>query len=66
MDRQVRYGTGIEYTASERYRFGLAYEFLDLGNAKVSRTGGPLSGDVQGDYGSNYVSFVLLTVTRTF
>ena len=32
---------------------GAAYEFIDLGKARISRQGGPLQGSFQGEYGTN-------------
>jgi hypothetical protein len=32
---------------------GAAYEFIDLGKARISQQGGPLQGSLQGEYGTN-------------
>jgi hypothetical protein len=32
---------------------GAAYDFIDLGKARISQQGGPLQGSLQGEYGTN-------------
>ncbi len=66
MDRQIRYGTGIQYDWSEKTTLGMAYEFLDLGENNINVSRGPLAGTLQGDFDKNYVNFVNLTVIRRF
>jgi long-chain fatty acid transport protein len=35
MDRQIRYALGAEYQLNERVKVGGAFEFIDLGNARI-------------------------------
>jgi long-chain fatty acid transport protein len=66
LDRQVRVGTGIQYDWDTDITVGLAYEYLDAGQAKVDQTGGPLQGDLEGDYGTNVIHFVALNLIWKF
>jgi hypothetical protein len=51
---------------SERITLGLAYTFLDAGQASVNQTRGPLSGTIQGDYSSNYYNVVAVNFAMRF
>src|SRR5574341_1383733 len=42
MDRQFRYSVGLIHELSDRVTLGLAYTFLDAGDAPVTQTRGPL------------------------
>jgi long-chain fatty acid transport protein len=45
---------------------GVAYEFLDLGDANVNLKGGPLQGDLKGDYDPNHIHFTAVNVIWKF
>jgi long-chain fatty acid transport protein len=66
IDRQLRYGTGIQYEVNNDVTAGAAWEFLDAGNAPFSNDRGPLSGTLQGHYSTNYLTFVALNVVWKF
>ena len=66
LDRQWRYGTGIQYDLSEDMTVGCAYEFLDLGDAKIDQNRGPLAGEIVGDYSSNYIHFFNVNLIKRF
>ena len=55
VERQYRYGTGIQYDWSEDVTLGFAYEYLDAGDAAINRYRGPLAGRLVGDYKTNEV-----------
>ena len=58
IDRQLRYGTGVQYDISETLTAGAAWEFLDLGPGPFNVNRGPLAGRLQGHYSTNYLNFV--------
>jgi long-chain fatty acid transport protein len=50
-----RYAAGVQYDWSKDLSVGLAYTLIDSGSAKVNQSGGPLKGDLAGEYDPNYV-----------
>ncbi|HUN57418.1 MAG TPA: outer membrane protein transport protein [Candidatus Binataceae bacterium] len=66
IDRQLRYGTGIQYEISRNITAGAAWEFLDAGNAPLNNHRGPLAGTLQGDYTANYLNFVAANLAWRF
>ena len=58
LDRQLRYGTGIQYEINREVTAGAAWEFMDAGPAPYSASRGPLAGTLQGHYSTNYINFV--------
>jgi long-chain fatty acid transport protein len=58
VDRQLRYGTGIQYEINHDLTAGAAWEFLDAGSAPFTNNRGPLAGVLQGHYSTNYLNFV--------
>lgn len=62
VDRQLRYGTGIQYEINRDVTVGAAWEFLDAGPGPFSNRRGPLAGTLQGHYSTNYLNFVGLNV----
>ena len=44
LDRQIRIGTGIQYDCNEDVTVGVAYEYLDAGEAEIDQVGEPLPG----------------------
>jgi long-chain fatty acid transport protein len=66
IDRQLRYGTGIQYKISDNITAGTAWELMDAGPAPYSNTRGPLAGTLQGHFSSNYLNFVALNVIWKF
>lgn len=65
VDEQFRYGMGLQYDWSEDLTVGAAYEFLDLGDAKIANLQRP-AGTLQGDYPTNKVYFIALNVVWKF
>ncbi|MBW2441107.1 MAG: outer membrane protein transport protein [Deltaproteobacteria bacterium] len=57
LDRQIRVGTGIQYDWTEAVTLGVAYEYLDAGDAKIDQEGGPLQGSLKGQYDTNAIHF---------
>jgi long-chain fatty acid transport protein len=66
IDRQLRYGTGIQYEINRDVTAGIAAELMDGGPGPYSNTRGPLAGTLQGHYSSNYLNFVALNVIWKF
>jgi long-chain fatty acid transport protein len=58
LDRQLRYGTGIQYQINDDMVLGIANEVLDGSNAPYDIKRGPLAGRVQGDFSSNIINFL--------
>jgi len=65
LDRQLRYSAGLIYELNERVTAGLAYTFIDAGSASVNQTRG-LAGTVQGDFRSNYINVIALSLAMRF
>jgi long-chain fatty acid transport protein len=66
LDRNYRFGVGLQYDWSEDMTIGVAYEFLDLGEAETANLRRPLAGTLQGDYSVNEVHFVAMNVVWKF
>jgi long-chain fatty acid transport protein len=66
VDRQLRYGTGIQYEINENVTAGAAYELMDAGPAPFSNDRGPLAGTLQGHYSTNYLNFFAFNVAWKF
>jgi long-chain fatty acid transport protein len=66
IDRQLRYGTGIQYEVNRDITVGGAWEFMDAGPGPFSNTRGPLAGTLQGHYSTNYLNFLALNVVWKF
>lgn len=66
LDRQIRIGTGIQYDWTKDLTVGAAYEFIDLGKARISQQGGPLQGSLQGEYGTNTANVFALNLIWKF
>jgi len=66
LDRQLRYGTGIQYEINRDMTLGAANEFLDAGNAPYDVKRGPLAGRVQGDYSCNFIDFLAVNLIWKF
>jgi len=65
IDRQLRYGTGIQYEVNKDLTAGVAAELLDAGPAPFGNTRG-LAGTLQGHYSTNYLNFVAVNVIWKF
>ena len=66
IDRQLRYGTGLQYVINRDVTAGFAWEFLDAGSAPYTASRGPLAGTLQGHYSTNYLNFVAVNVIWKF
>jgi long-chain fatty acid transport protein len=67
LDETFRFATGLQYDWSQEVTVGVAYEFLQAGDAKIAHLErGPLAGALEGDYSSNLIHFVALNVTLKF
>jgi len=50
-----RYAAGVQYDWSKDFSIGAAYTLIDAGSAKVNQSGGPLRGDLEGEYDTNFI-----------
>ncbi|MBW2010821.1 MAG: outer membrane protein transport protein [Deltaproteobacteria bacterium] len=66
LDRQVRVGTGVQYDWNDDVTVGLAYEYMDAGDAGIDQEGGPLQGSLKGEYDTNVIHFFALNLIRKF
>src|SRR5712671_528990 len=66
VDRQLRYGTGIQYQINRDITAGAAWEFMDTGPAPYSARRGPLAGTLQGHYSTDYLNFLAFNVIWKF
>ena len=66
LDRQIRIGTGIQYDWNEDVTVGVAYEYLDAGEAEIDQEGGPLQGPLKGDYDTNAIHFFAVNLIWKF
>jgi long-chain fatty acid transport protein len=66
LDRQIRIGTGIQYDWNENMTMGVAYEYLDAGEAEIDQEGGPLQGPLKGEYDTNTIHFFAVNLIWKF
>ena len=57
---------GLQYELNKDVTLGAAYEYMDLGDAKIDRTGGILRGDLKGDYKKNQIHFIGVNLVWKF
>ena len=50
-----RYAAGVQYDWNKDLSVGVAYTLIDAGAAKVNKSGGPLQGDIEGEYDPNLI-----------
>ena len=65
-DRQIRVGLGAQYQWDDAITLGLAYEYQNLGQSKIEQTGGPLKGEIKGDYSNNAIHYFLFNFIQKF
>lgn len=66
LDRQLRYAGGVQYDLSETMTIGLAYEYVDMGSAEIDLEGGVLSGSLAGEFETNALHVVNVTLVTRF
>jgi long-chain fatty acid transport protein len=66
LDRQLRYGLGVQYDINRDMTVGIANEVLDGSNAPYDVKRGPLAGQVQGDFSSNIIDFLAINLIWKF
>jgi long-chain fatty acid transport protein len=57
LDRQIRVGVGAEYEKHDDFVLGFGYVYLNAGDAEIDQSGGPLTGDIKGEFDRNAVHF---------
>jgi long-chain fatty acid transport protein len=65
-DRQYRLAAGLQYELNPDVTLGAAYQYLDLGDANIDRTGGLLRGDLKGKYKKNEIHFLGINLIWKF
>ena len=65
-DRQLRYGTGIQYQINHDVAAGFAWTAMDAGPGPFSNNRGPLAGVLQGHFSTNWLNFVVLNIIWKF
>jgi long-chain fatty acid transport protein len=66
LDRQLRYGTGIQYVVDENVTVGAANEIVDGGKAPYNVNRGPLAGRLQGGFPNNLLDFLTANLIWKF
>jgi long-chain fatty acid transport protein len=66
LDRQIRLGTGLQYNWNQNITLGAVYTYVDLGDAKIDQQGGPLQGNLKGDYKTDNMHVVALSLIWRF
>jgi len=66
LDEAYRYAGGVQYDWNKNFSVGAAYTLIYAGDAKVNRSGGPLIGDIEGDYDPNYIHALNLNFVYRF
>jgi long-chain fatty acid transport protein len=61
-----RYAAGVQYDWSKNLSIGTAYTLIDAGEAKINQSGGPLKGDLEGEYDTNFFHMFNLNVVYRF
>ena len=60
------YSAGVQYDWNKDFSVGVAYALIDAGPAKVDRSGGPLKGDLKGEYDTNFIHAVNVNFVYRF
>ena len=60
------YSAGVQYDWNKDFSLGVAYALIDAGPAKVNRSGGPLKGDLAGEYDTNFIHAFNVNVVYRF
>jgi long-chain fatty acid transport protein len=55
LDETYRYATGVQYDWTKDFSVGAAYTLIYAGKAEVNRAGGPLTGELKGEYDTNFI-----------
>jgi long-chain fatty acid transport protein len=66
LDRQYRYAVGAQYDWRKDITLGVAFEYMDAGDAPVNQQGGPLRGDLKSDFKNDDIYFLALSMNWKF
>jgi len=66
LDRQLRYGTGIQYVVNRDVTIGAANELMDASDAPFNVRRGPLAGRLQGNFSADYLDFLAFNLIWKF
>jgi len=62
LDRNIRLAVGLEHERTRDFTVGVAYEYLNLGDADIDQQGSALKGKLKGNYSPNAIHLVNLTL----
>lgn len=66
LDRQYRYAVGALYDWRKDLTLGVAFEYMDAGDAPVDQQGGNLRGDFKSEFKDDNFYFLALSLNWTF
>ncbi|MDB4409831.1 outer membrane protein transport protein [Gammaproteobacteria bacterium] len=66
LDEQYRYAVGAMYDWRKDITLGVAFEYMDAGDASVNQKGGPLRGDLKSDFKNDDIYFLALSMNWKF
>ena len=66
LDRQWRIGIGLQHERSKDLSLGVAYEYVNMGDADIDRAGGPLTGSLKGSYSPYAIHIANVTMNWRF
>jgi len=66
LDEQYRYAVGALYDWRKDITLGVAFEYMDAGDAPVNQQGGPLRGDLKSDFKNDNIYFLALSMNWKF
>ena len=66
LDEQYRYAVGAMYDWRKDITLGVAFEYMDAGDASVNQKGGPLRGDLKSDFKNDDIYFLSLSMNWKF
>ena len=66
LDEQYRYAVGAMYDWRKDITLGVAFEYMDAGDASVNQKGGPLRGDLKSDFKNDNIYFLALSMNWKF
>jgi long-chain fatty acid transport protein len=61
-----RYAAGVQYDWNKDLSLGAAYTLIDGGSAKINKSGGLLTGELKGEYDTNFIHAFNLNVVYRF
>jgi long-chain fatty acid transport protein len=66
LDRQWRIGIGLQHEYRKDLSLGVAYEYVNMGDADIDRAGGALTGSLKGSYSPYAIHIANVTMNWRF